>query len=108
MMQGVSEGSTPTAVAIRSALEQLLRSAQFAASARASRFIRFVVETVLDGRQDSLKEYVVGVEVFDRGHSFDPGEDTIVRVEAGKLRKRLTAYYRGPGRGDRLVIDLPK
>ena len=95
-------------LAVRSALEQLLKSRQFAMSVRASRFIRYVVEASLHGRGDSLKEYVLGVEVFDRGPGFDPNKDTIVRVEAVKLRSRLRAYYRGPGRKDAIVIELPK
>ncbi len=85
---------SPTAEAVRAALDRLLRSAQFASSPRASRLIRFIVETALDGREQTLKEYLLGVEVFDRSPSFDPRTDTIVRVEAGKLRKRLDAYYR--------------
>lgn len=80
---------------VRDALERLLRSPQFAASPRAARFLRFIVETSLDGRQHSVKEYVPGVEVFDRSAAFDPTTDTIVRVGAVKLRKRLQAYYRG-------------
>ena len=94
--------------AIRASLARLLESPQFAASPRASRFLRFIVEAALNHRRDSLKEYVLGVEVFDRGAGFDPGADTIVRVEAGKLRHRLQAYYRGPGRRDAVVIDVPK
>ena len=94
--------------AIRPALESLLASPQFAASARACRFLRFIVETALGGRGDTLKEYTLGVEVFDRAPSFDPASDTIVRVEAVKLRKRLAAYYRGPGRSASWIIDVPK
>ncbi len=107
MQQRVQSGA-PTAEAIRSALEKLLGSAHFAASARASRFLRFLVETALQNKADTLKEYVLGVEVFDRGPAFDPVTDTIVRVEAVKLRKRLGAYYRGPGRGDSLIIEVPR
>ncbi|HYP15023.1 MAG TPA: tetratricopeptide repeat protein [Bryobacteraceae bacterium] len=93
---------------VRSAVERLLRSPQFAASPRAARFLRFIVETTLEGRQDSLKEYVLGVEVFDRSVAFDPATDTIVRVEAVKLRKRLQAYYSGSGQNDPVIIEVPK
>src|SRR5947207_12542487 len=88
-MQERPKPNAPTTEAVRSALERLLGSPKFAMSARASRFIRFIVETALDGRKDTLKEYVLGVEVFDRSAAFDPTTDTIVRVEAVKLRKRL-------------------
>src|SRR5215469_12310518 len=103
-----ARGDTPTTESIRAALDRLLASSLFAASIRSSRFLRFVVESSLAGRQDSLKEYVLGVEVFDRGPTFDPLHDTIVRVEAVKLRKRLQAYHRGPGRNEPIVIEVPK
>jgi len=103
-----TEAKTPGDAEVRSALERLLQSSSFASSARASRFIRYLVEASLDGRGDALKEYILGVEVFDRGSAFDPGKDTIVRVEAVKLRNRLRTYYRGPGRKDAVVIELPK
>jgi hypothetical protein len=100
--------SMPTADAVMHALDKLLIGPQLVNAPRASRFLRFIVEAVLDGRGDSLKEYVIGVEVFDRQASFDPRIDTIVRVEAAKLRKRVREYYRGPGRRDLVVIELPK
>jgi TolB-like protein/Tfp pilus assembly protein PilF len=98
----------PAADVVEDALERLLASPQFAGSPRARRFLQFVVQAALGGRADGLKEYLVGVEVFDRAASFDPRIDTIVRVEAVKLRKRVQEYYRGPGRKDPVVIDLPK
>lgn len=107
-MEQRPELETPSSDEVRSALERLLLSPQFAASPRASRFLRFVVTAALEGRQQTLKEYVLGVEVFDRAPGFDPAVDTIVRVEAVKLRKRLDAYYLGPGRSDPVVISVPK
>jgi hypothetical protein len=73
---------------------------------RASRFLRFVAESSLNGGGNGLKEYVLGVELFDGTASFDPRVDTIVRVEAVKLRKRIQEYYRGPQRS--VIIELPK
>ena len=100
--------SRPEQDAVRSALERVLASPQFAGSPRASRFLQYVAEAELAGRGSGLKEYILGVEVFDRSPSFDPRTDTIVRVEAVKLRKRLRAYYRGSGRLDPVLIDVPK
>jgi TolB-like protein/Tfp pilus assembly protein PilF len=107
-MTPVKGGIAPEATAIRPALARLLESPQFAGAVRASRFIRFIVEMTLEGRGEMLRESVLGEEVFDRGTSFDPLVDTIVRVEAVKLRKRLRAYYRGSGRVEQVVIDIPK
>lgn len=98
----------PDGAVVEGALSRILASPQFANAPRACRFLRFVVESTLAGRGNSLKEYVLGVEVFDRAASFDPRIDTIVRVEAVKLRNRLQIYYRCSGRKDPVVIELPK
>jgi serine/threonine-protein kinase len=70
------------------------------------RFLRFAVERVLEGRTSELKEYSLGVEVFDRKPSYDPRVDPIVRVEARRLRSKLQAYYSGDGRNDAIVFEL--
>jgi eukaryotic-like serine/threonine-protein kinase len=94
--------------AVRSQLQRILRSAAFSDAERGSRFLRFVVEAALDGRANEIKESVIGVEVLARSTSFDPKTDPIVRVEAGRLRARLSAYYESEGKGDSLLISLPK
>ena len=67
---------------------------------RLKRLLNFVVREALDGRGDQLKEFVLGVQVFDRGETFDPRTDPIVRVVARRLRSRLARYYREEGSGD--------
>lgn len=94
--------------AIHAALERVLGGRTFAGADRLSRFLRFIVERTLAGHGDELKEYLLGVEVFDRTDAFDPRLDTIVRVEARRLRARLADYYRDEGAADEIVIDLPK
>jgi TolB-like protein/Tfp pilus assembly protein PilF len=71
------------------------------------RFLTFVVEKTLAGEESQLKEYVLGTEVFDRPESFDPKADTIVRVEARRLRRKLKEYYDGEGAADTIRIDVP-
>ena len=71
-----------------------------------ARFLRLAVERTLEGRSDELKEYLIGVEVFDRKPSYDPRVDPIVRVEARRLRAKLKQYYEGDGRGDPLLIEF--
>ena len=90
------------------ALARILESHTFKQVDRLKRFLRFVVTETLDGRGDQLKEYVIGVQVFDKESSFDPRADPIVRVQARRLRSRLERYYREEGTGDSLVIELPK
>ena len=98
---------SPSADAVRRQLERVLASAAFARSARMSRFLRLAVEHALAGRGEDLKEYLIGVEVFDRREAFDPRYDPIVRVEARRLRAKLRAYYEGAGGADELVIEVP-
>jgi TolB-like protein len=93
---------------VRAVLERVLASPTFANTGRLSRFLRFIVERTLDGQGEQLKEYVLGVEVFDRTEAFDPRLDSIVRVEARRLRARLDEYYSGEGASDPIVIRLPK
>ena len=93
--------------AVRRQLERALASANFVRSERLSRFLRFVVECHLEGRDDELKESVIAIEVF--GHrDYDPQQDSIVRTEAGRLRARLAEYYVGPGSSDPVIFELPK
>ena len=97
-----------SAAAVRAELDKILSAQAFANSGRQSRFLRFVVEQTLDGRGPQLKEYPIGVEVYDRGEGYDPRVDTIVRVEASRLRSRLAEYYKTEGLADPLRIDLPR
>jgi TolB-like protein len=99
---------SPSGDDVRRQLDRLLASAGFANAGRMSRFLRFVVEKSLAGEGERLKEYVIGIEVFDRDPSYDPRLDSIVRVEAARLRAKLAEYYAGEGRGDAVVLSLPK
>src|SRR5580704_14789935 len=92
----------------RRQLERILASSGFARNERLSKFLRFVVERHLEGRDDEIKESVVAVEVFGRTPDHDPKQDSIVRTEAARLRARLSEYYLGEGRCDPVVIELPK
>jgi adenylate cyclase len=99
---------TPEPTAVRSQLERILASASFATAGRHSRLLRYVVERTLAGEGDQLKEYVLGTEVFDRADSYDPRLDSIVRVEARRLRSRLDEYYQADGINDAIVITIPR
>jgi adenylate cyclase len=101
-------GVQPDADAIRAQLERILASRGFVTAGRLSRLLRHVVERTLAGQADQLKEYSVGMEVFDRDDKYDPRIDSIVRVEAGRLRGRLDEYYSREGAGDAVRISLPR
>lgn len=98
----------PNLAAVRAQLDKIVASSVFSRSHRLSRFLRFAVEQVLEGRGEELKEQLVGVEVFDRKPDYDPRIDPIVRVEARRLRGKLKIYYASTGRGDRMFIELRK
>src|SRR5215203_2495643 len=73
-----------------------------------SRFLSFVVEKKLFGREDEIKEYTIGVKGLGKPSDFNPQLDASVRIHAGRLRKVLQQYYAGPGKNDTVLIDIPK
>jgi len=99
----VADGS-----AVRAQLGKILSSSVFVNSPRMRRFLRFVVETTLDGNGERIKEYVIAIEVFEKTDDYDPQADSTVRTEASKLRSRLTHYYDTEGRDDPIGITIPK
>lgn len=104
-----SEGvNTQQAREIRAQVDRIAASEQFAESERLRRFLVFTTEASLAGDGASLKEYVLGREVFERDGDYDPRLDPIVRVEARRLRAKLSQYYSGAGRNERLRIEYPK
>jgi hypothetical protein len=94
--------------AIREELERILSSPKFAGAEQIRRFLRFSVEETVAGRQNQIKQYSTGTEALGRRPNFDPTEDPIVRVEAGRLRRALTYYYQHQGRQDAIRILIPK
>ncbi len=109
MTKSPSTGPTgPPKEAVLAQLEKIVGSEEFSQSQSLKRFLQYVVERALDGEADQLKEYNVAVEVLGRGKDYDPRTDTIVRVQATRLRSKLNEYYRTEGSGDPLRIELPK
>ncbi|HLW76413.1 MAG TPA: tetratricopeptide repeat protein [Bryobacteraceae bacterium] len=96
------------AAEIQAQVERIVESKGFRGSARLQRFLRLAVERSLAGETDQLKEYAVGRDVFDRGADYDPRLDSIVRVEARRLRRKLREYYRVNADADPIVIHFPR
>ena len=92
--------------AIRAHLADILASPEFSRSERLCRFLRLTVDWALRGRAGKLKEYVLGRDVFDRGPGYDPSADSIVRVEARRLRNKLRRYYETHNSA-RVLIEFP-
>ena len=109
-MPNLPASSSPSLAreAVARELETILASETFVNSSRLSRFLRYVVEQTVEGKGERLKEYQIGVDVFERNRDYDQRTDPVVRVEARQLRFKLAEYYAGPGAGDEVVISLPK
>lgn len=97
----------PSQAAVRDQLARVLASPAFQRAPRLRRFLSYCVEGMLAGEGERLKEYALGVDVFDRGVDFDPKADPIVRVDARRLRKALADYYASAGADDPVEIALP-
>ena len=93
---------------VRGQLAKMLRSQAFVPAPALSRLLAYLVEQTLEGNERELKEYAVGVDVFSRGADFDPRTDTIVRVQARRLRAKLEEYYRRDGAADPILLEVPK
>ncbi len=94
------------AVAVGDQLARIVDSPRFVSSARLCRFLTHIVNRAIAGDFDSLKEFSIAMEVFDRTSEYDPYIDAIVRVEARRLRAKLKEYYEGPGSNDPVLIGL--
>ncbi|WHO73461.1 hypothetical protein [Rhizobium sp. BT03] len=98
----------PTAEEICQQVERILASEEFHAPQRGRNFLEFVVNETLAGRSGFLKAFTIANVVFGREASFDPQNDPVVRIEAGRIRKALERYYLVAGQADEVVITVPK
>jgi Malectin domain len=100
-------GATPSLQLQEAEMERVLRSGLFAKAPRLEKFFRYICELHLQGRGEQIKEYSIATEALGRPAEFDPKKDSIVRVEAHRLRKRLEEYYREAGAEHAVRILIP-
>ena len=93
---------------IRAQIDRLLRSKAFEGSEAHRRLLQYLAEKSLSGDASRLKEYVIGLEAFGKPETYDPKHDSIVRLQAGRLRQKLSAYYQTEGPADTVIVTLPK
>jgi hypothetical protein len=91
----------------RAEMQSVLASLDFVRAPKLAHLLSYLCERVFAGEANQIKEYSIGLEVFNRGASFDQDSDSIVRVEANRLRKRLAEYYAGEGASHPLRITIP-
>jgi hypothetical protein len=94
--------------ALLSQVERILHSDEFRSSEVLRRLLRFLAEKSAAGEADQLKEYAVAIDGLGKSPSYDPRQNSAVRIQVGRLRQRLAEYYRTEGKADELIIDLPK
>jgi len=92
---------------IRAQLDRLTRSDALKRSRRLQQFLRYVTEVTLAGEASTINEYLLGVEVFDRGPDYNAADDSIVRRQAHALRHKLAEYYASEGKQDPIRIEIP-
>jgi adenylate cyclase len=104
---GDSDSGAPSRTEIEAALAKILASRPFATAPRQQALLRHIVTETLEKRGERLKEYSIAVDVFGRAPAFDPRTDSIVRVQASRLRNQLAEYHAKEGAAETVRIDVP-
>ena len=89
-------------------IDRLVSSSVLHGSESLCKLLRYLAKHALDEPGVPLKEYQIATEVFGRPADFDPQTDSTIRVQAGRLRTKLSEYYASEGSGERIVVELPK
>lgn len=93
---------------IRSQIDRISASPDLAHSTRLQEILNYISEEFIAGRGDRIKGFTIGEAIFSSDETFDSTTNSIVRVEMGRLRRRLTEYYLTMGRHDPIIVDVPK
>jgi len=93
---------------INSQLHRILDSTVFQNSPTLTRFLSFIVTETIHGKQHHIKEYSIAINVLNRQPDFNPHDDAVVRIHAGRLRRALNEYYLTKGIHDPIIIQIPK
>src|ERR1700691_6052418 len=94
--------------AARAQVERIFQSKAFRSSDVLRHLLSYLVDASLAGTSDELKEYTVAVDALGKPSSYDPRQESAVRMQVARLRQKLTEYYRTEGVDDPVVVDLPK
>lgn len=89
-------------------LNRITKSPEFVSKPVMCSLLSYLVKEYVEGRGDQIKGYSIGVDVFEQGHNFDPDQNALVRINAGRLRRLLKLYYLEEGLNDPVKIDIPK
>src|ERR1700727_2829007 len=89
-------------------VQRIIQSKAFRTSEVHRNLLNYLAEKSLAGTADSLKEYTVGLDVFAKPASYDPRQESVVRMHVARLRQKLAEYYRTEGLNDAVMVDVPK
>lgn len=89
-------------------IQRIIQSKAFRTSEVHRNLLQYLADKSLAGQSDSLKEYTVGLDVFSKPASYDPRQESVVRMHLARLRQKLAEYYRTEGVNDPVIIELPK
>ena len=87
--------------------QRVLQSVQFRRTPKLQRFLSLVCDYYFQGRAAEINEFLIATEAFGKGPDFDPGQDSLVRVQAREVRRRLGEYYQNAGAGSRVILEIP-
>src|ERR1039458_3461711 len=93
--------------AVLQELDRILASKYFKNSVRKRQFLEYVVHRRLEGNCDRLKERTIGAALFNRSPDYATGDDPVVRVQAGEVRRRLEQFYQEEPNHSPVRIELP-
>src|SRR5947209_14831486 len=100
-------GALASSAQERLEVDRVLRSGIFEKAPRLENFFRYICRLHFEVRADQIKEYSIATEALGRSADFDPKKDSIVRVEAHRLRKRLDEFYQLAGASHAIRISIP-
>jgi len=89
-------------------IQRILQSKAFRTSEIHRTLLSYLADKSVSGTADGLKEYTVGLDVFAKPDSYDPRQESTVRMHVARLRQKLGEYYRTEGLEDPILVDLPK
>ncbi|HEY6328634.1 MAG TPA: hypothetical protein VI756_04800, partial [Blastocatellia bacterium] len=111
MLNSVNDGphlGGPAAHEKSEQLDRVLHSRALQNSESLRALLQYVGGRAIDGQDSQVKEYTIAVDVFGRSKDFNASTDSLVRVQAKRLRDKLKEYYESDGKADKILIDLPK
>lgn len=89
-------------------IERILQNKTLRLSEVQRRLLTYLAEKTLSGEADNLKEYAIGIDAFGKPSSYDPRQESVVRMHVARLRQKLAEYYRTEGSADPIIVDVPK